>query len=85
MSWKCSLTDPLLNRNKPKSWDQSQGHLLTKPQVWVCLRLLLRHSLVFNTQVVPYIMSTDPLSIIRADLGHLLPFEFWLLIERVVS
>lgn len=81
MSWDCSLTEPLLNRNKPKSWDQSQGHLLTKPQVWVLLRPLLRHGLVFNTQVVPYIVSTDLVSIIRADLVHLLPFDFWLLIE----
>lgn len=29
-SWECSPTEPLLNWNKPMSWDQSQGCSLTK-------------------------------------------------------
>lgn len=29
-SWECSPTEPLLNWNKPMSWDQSQGRSVTK-------------------------------------------------------
>lgn len=64
MSWTCSLTEPLLNRNKSMSGAQSQGHLLTKPMFGN--NPGPGHGLVFHTPVITYVVCTDLVRVIHA-------------------
>lgn len=85
MSWNCSLTEPLQNRNRPMSWAQSQGHLLTKPKFGNVSGP--GHGLVFNTPVITYVVCTDLVRMIHAGLVHFICClcGFWLLTEWVVT